>query len=164
MARLEDLYDDAAAALSPSDVAAMLVADSLSSLKADAGFLGTVSTDGRTLEVARVTPASKRPVRLAFPLDSSYPLAVAVRERHALFIASNEQLACDHPGLIRVDAEDHACATIPLFAGDGRLLGAVNVAFADPHEFSDDERALIEQLAERCAAAMSPPGSGQQHI
>lgn len=138
----------------PLEAAATVLAGALELLGADAGFVATPAPGG-VLEVARVTPFSKSPVRLEFPLDSPYPLAVAMRERHPLFIASNEQLACDHPGLVRVVEEDHACATMPLFAEDGELLGAVNVGFEDPREFDEDERALIGVVARRCAAALA---------
>jgi GAF domain-containing protein len=150
--RLEEV--NAHSVPAPLDAAAMVLAGALELLGADAGFVGTVAPGARVLEVARVTPFSKSPVRLAFPVDSPYPLAVAIRDRQALFIASNEQLACDHPGLVRVVEEDHACATMPLFAADGGLLGAVNVGFEDPHEFDDDERTLIGVVAKRCAAAL----------
>jgi GAF domain-containing protein len=71
-----------------------------------------------------------------------------------VFIASNEELECDHPGLVRVDAADHACATVPLRASDGRLLGAMNVAYEEPHPFTDDEHTLIDAAARRCAAVL----------
>lgn len=139
----------------PVDAAALFVAQGLDMVGADAGFVGTVAADGQTLEVIRVTAASDNLVRLAFPLGSPYPIAEAIRGRRAMFIASNEQLRCDHPGLVRVDSEDHACATIPLFDAQGDLLGALNVGFEDPHEFSDEERRVIEFLAERCATILA---------
>jgi hypothetical protein len=134
MERLEEIYAAAPGARSPNEAVAMMVAPLLADIGADAGFVGAVSADGRTVEVARVTPFSKAPVRLAFPLDAPYPLAATIRRAQPLFIASNEQLACDHPGLIRVEAEDHACATLPLVG--------------------DEERAAIEQLAARCARTL----------
>jgi GAF domain-containing protein len=153
MERLEEIYAAAPGTGTPSEAVAMMVAPFLTEVGADAGFVGAVAADGRTIEVARVTPYSKAPVRLAFALDAPYPLAATIRRAQPLFIASNEQLACDHPGLIRVEAEDHACATMPLLAEDGELLGALNLGFEDPHEFTDEERTAIEQLAARCARA-----------
>jgi GAF domain-containing protein len=143
----------------PVDAAARFVAQGLELVGADAGFVATVAADGQTLEVIRVTPASDNLVRLAFPLGSPYPIAEAIRGRRAMFIASNEQLRCDHPGLVRVESDDHACATLPLFDERGDLLGAINVGFEDPHEFSDEERRVIEFLAERCATILGAPPS-----
>jgi transcriptional regulator with GAF, ATPase, and Fis domain len=135
--------------------AVSLVADALSELGADAGFLATIGDDGRTLDVARVTPFSKTPARLSFSLDSPYPLAQAFRTREPLFIASNTRLACDHPGLVRVRSDDHACATLPLLDENGTILGALNIGFEDPHEFTPDERREVAQLADRCVIALT---------
>ena len=153
MTRLEQLYSRGG--LTPGDVAAMIVASELESVGADAAFVATVVEDGRTLEVARVTPYSAHPVRLAFPVDARYPLAEAVRSGRSLFIASNEQLSCDHPGLLRLKEQDHACATMPLLRKEGELIGALNLGFEDPHEFTDEERVRIARIAEECADALA---------
>ena len=139
----------------PADVATVIVADCLEVLNADAGYVGTVGTDGQTIEVARVTEFSHTPVRLEFPLDAPYPLAETIRTGRELFIESNEQLVCDHPGLVRVKEEDHACATLPLYDENGDLLGALNLGFDEPHEFTPDEREQIQILAGFCADVMA---------
>lgn len=138
-----------------SAVGTAIVADCLDALGADAGFVGTIAADGRTLDVARVTPFAQKPVRLSFPLDAPYPLAETVRTKRPLFIADNEQLRCEHPGLVRVKSEDHACATLPLLSEDGELLGAVNFGFEEPHSFDDEELELIGLIGQRCAEAMT---------
>jgi hypothetical protein len=153
MTRLETVY--ALADAGALDAAAGVLAARLSSLGADAGFVAMVSPDGRTLEVARVTPFSGTPVRLAFPFDAPYPLAAAIRRNEALFISSNDTLACDHPGLIRIRGEDHACATLPLRSNDGAVIGSANVSFEDPREFTDSDRAEIESLFAACATVMA---------
>ena len=145
---------DAARTRLGAKIAAVVVGDCLSLVGADAGFVATVGDDGGTLEVARVTPYAERPAHLSFPLDAPYPLAHTMRTREPLLVASNAAL-CEHPGLVRVKSEDHACATMPLLAEDGTLLGAVNFGFEEPHRFSDEEVELIGVVARRCAEAMS---------
>lgn len=152
MARLEEVY--ALADAGALEAGAAILAARLNDLGADAGFVATVSADRRTVEVARVTPFSRAPVRLAFPANAPYPLAAAIRRDEALFISSNETLACDHPGLIRMRGEDHACATLPLHTGDGKVIGSANISFEDPREFSDRDRAEIKVLFAACAEAM----------
>jgi hypothetical protein len=154
MARLESVYA-AGSAPSKLDAAAGVLASRLDGLGADAGFVATVTADGRTIEVARVTPFSGTPVRLAFPADAPYPLAAAIRRNERLFISSNEALECDHPGLIRIRGEDHACATFPLHGSEGSVIGSANVSFEDPREFSDRDRVAIEALFAACEAAMA---------
>lgn len=152
LARLEQIA--ALTESSAADRAALAIAAELGRLGADAAFVATLSANGRTVDVSRVTPFSEHPARLAFPVEAPYPLAEVMRRGDALFIASNEQLNCDHPGLIRIQDVDHACATIPLRDTNGALLGALNLGFEDPHEFSDAERAEIQLLAERCARVL----------
>ena len=152
MVRLEQI--GALTDSSAGDRAALAIAPELGRVGADAAFVAILSPNGRTIDVSRVTPFSEHPARLAFPVESPYPLAEVIRRGDALFIASNEQLNCDHPGLIRIQDVDHACATIPLRDAHGALLGALNLGFEDPHEFSEAERAEIALLAERCARVL----------
>jgi hypothetical protein len=58
-------------------------------------------------------------------LGADTAFVATVTDDGALFIASNEQLRCDHPGLVRVQSDDHACATLPLFDDVGVLAGVV---------------------------------------
>jgi GAF domain-containing protein len=126
----------------------------LSVLGADAGFIGRLlGTDA--LQIVHVAGfAYETRERLLIPLDAPYPLAEAVRSDRALFIASNEELRCDHPGLIRMKHADHACATIPL-AADGRLLGALNVTYDSPRSFDAADKELLHLFAERCARTIA---------
>lgn len=133
----------------------MCLARELGLVGADVGYIGVPDPSRLAVEVARVTPHSERPVRLAFPVDAPYPLAAALRTGSELFIADNEQLRCDHPGLTRVVAEDHACATLPLRDDSGTVIGALNVGFEDPHEFTEQEREQIERIAAQCASALA---------
>ncbi len=154
MARLEEVY----AGVEVSGVleaAAATLASGLGDVGADAGFIGVVSRDGRTVDVRRVTPFSRVAVRLAFPIEAPYPLAAAIRRDEAMFIASNEALACDHPGLVRVRGEDHACATRPLRGPSGAVIGSANVSFEDPREFTDGDRRGIEELFAACEATIA---------
>ena len=138
----------------PTVRAARLLQGTLGEIGADVGFLGTPTESGEAVDVFRVTRASQNLVRLAFPAGAPYPLAHALRTGRDVFVASNEQLRCDHPGLVRVESRDHACATVVLRGADDRPIGAMNVAFDDPHEFRDDELQAIAAAAERCAAAL----------
>ena len=135
------------------DAATACLLPALERLGADAGYVALRNDE--QLEIARVTPFSERPVYLAVPLDAPYPLAVATRHAVPLFIESNDVLACDHPGLVRMKAVDHACATVPLAADEVGVLGAVNVTFEDPRTFAAEDRAILSETVARCAQALS---------
>jgi GAF domain-containing protein len=145
---------DAARTLLGAKLATVIVSECLPLVGADAGFVATLGADGETLEVERVTPFSERAAHLSFPADAPYPIAHTIRTREPLLVASNDEL-CEHPGLVRVKSEDHACATMPLFAQDGTLLGALNFGFDEPHAFAEEEVEVIGVVARRCAEAMS---------
>jgi GAF domain-containing protein len=151
--RLAQLAEDVPDELAPLDAAAAVVGRSLLVLGADVGFVATRAPEEDTIDVRRVTQYSRQPVRLSFPADAPYPLAAALANQRPLFITSNEDLSCNHPGLVRVESDDHACATIPL-VDEARVVGAMNIAFEDPHEFSDEERTLIHALARNCTDAL----------
>ena len=136
-----------------AEVATSIVAHCLDPLGADAGFVATVARDPDCLDVRRVTPCSQEPARLSFPRAAPYPIAHAMRTGNRLVIAGNAEL-CDHPGLVRVKSEDHACATMPLFDDDGELLGAINLGYDEPRPFTEAELDAIEALARHCAEAM----------
>ena len=155
--RLEALYLQDGA-IAPADAAASILAEQLPALGADVGFIATLAEDGATVQVKRVTPFSRLPVELSFGIDAPYPLAAVLRDGDARFIESNEQLRCDHPGLVRVDPQDHACATLSLRDADGALLGALNVGFEDPHAFTDEERTQLRTLAATCAEILASNG------
>ena len=153
--RLAEIYGTSDGDRIPSEWAAACLRIALTSLNADAGFVATLTADGRTVEAIRVTPASESFVRLAFPATSPYPLAATLRHRQTLFIGSNLELACDHPGLARLNTEDHGCATVALTDADGLLLGAINVVFEERHEFTSEARASIERVAAECSAILA---------
>ena len=153
--RLAEIYGTSHRDPMPNESAAICLRTALTSLNADAGFVATLTADGRTVEAIRVTPASESLVRLAFPATSPYPIAATLRHRQTLFIGSNLELGCDHPGLTRLNAEDHGCATVALNDADGLLLGAINVAFDEPHEFTAEDRTTIERVAAECSAILA---------
>jgi DNA-binding IclR family transcriptional regulator len=73
-----------------------------------------------------------------------------IRSDEAIFITSNEALACDHPGLLRVRDEDHACATMPLHGAEGAVIGSANLSWEAPREFSDADRVEVAALLAEC--------------
>ena len=129
LVRLGEIYAASGKDLAPAEHAAVRLRSTLTGMGADAGFVATLNGDGQTVDVVRVTPTSENFVRLAFPLSAPYPLAATLRHRQPLFIGSNLQMDCEHPGLVRMKAEDHACATLSLTVPVDVLVGAVNVTF-----------------------------------
>ena len=154
--QLEHATGRMSAAATPDDVAAVMLTSGLKALGADAGFVAVYDADRESLRVSRFAGYDSIPVeRLEVPLTANLPIAHAVRMRTAMFIGSNEELTCEHPGLTRVDPDDHACASMPLMVSeDLPPMGAINLRFDEPRTFSAGDERLFSMLAERCAQAM----------
>ena len=75
-----------------------MVAETLELLGADAGFVATVTEDGGMLSLSRLGPSSVEEAAVPLPLDAPYPIAAVARSLEPLFIADNEDLACNHAG------------------------------------------------------------------
>lgn len=144
------------AASTPDEVAQAVLTSGLRALEADAAFLAVVDGNGRQLRVSRFTGYDAIPVeQLELPLDANLPIAHAVRMRTTVLLGSNDDLASELPGCERLDPSDHACASIPLLAGeDEPPLGAINIRFDTPRVFSRMDERLFRLLGERCSEAM----------
>jgi GAF domain-containing protein len=154
--QLGDATSLMSSASTPDDVAFVMLTSGLRALGADAGFLAVYDSDREILRVSRFAGYDSIPVQqLEVPISANLPIAHSIRMRTALFVGSNEELMCDHAGLARLDPDDHACATVPLMISeDVPPLGAINVRFDSPREFSQVDRKLLAMLGERCAQAM----------
>lgn len=154
--QLSDATSLMSSAGTPDEVAFVMLTSGLRALGADAGFLAVYDSERELLRVSRFAGYDSIPVeQLEVPLAANLPIAHAIRMRTALFVGSNEELLCDFDGLERLDPADHACASVPLMVGeDVPPLGAINVRFDSPREFSQVDRRLLAMLGERCAHAM----------
>ncbi|MBC7644876.1 MAG: GAF domain-containing protein [Thermoleophilia bacterium] len=151
------LYNVTAAlskAASAEEVVGVMFVQGLAVLAATGGFLGIVSERGDQLDIQRFAPDSGGVVEhVLVPLDSPLPIAASSRDGKIRLIASNEQLACDFPGLHRLNPADHACATVPIMIGD-RIWGAMNIAFEPAQPFTSVGEHLMTMLAEHCGDAL----------
>ncbi len=154
--QLGDATSRMSAASTPDEIAYVMLTSGLRALGADAGFLAVYDSDRELLRVSRFAGYDSIPVQqLEVPLSANLPIAHSIRMRTPLFVGSNEELMCDHAGLERLDPDDHACATVPLMVSeDLPPLGAINVRFDSPREFTQVDRKLLTMLGERCAQAM----------
>lgn len=151
--RLYEVTAALSSAALPDEIIAVMFAQGLRALAADSGFIGIVSDDGHELEVQRFDDYSGAVAEaLTIPITANFPIAASARDGGVRIIQSNEDLACDFPGLERLNPADHACATIPL-SSRGQVWGALNVALDAPRAFTSTERSLMLVLGEHCGAA-----------
>ncbi|HRC77868.1 MAG TPA: ATP-binding protein, partial [Kouleothrix sp.] len=85
-----------------------------------------------------------------FALDAALPIAEAVRARKPLLFETAAEWLARYPQLAQTGG---AMVALPLLAGD-RPLGGFAMIFADERNFSEDDRAFMQALAQQCAQAL----------
>ena len=141
-------------ALTPDQVLDVAVGPGFDAVGAPRGMVMLVDEDA--LVPARTgdlqTDGIGAPVRI--PLDDPSPLAAVARSGTAVFYASRAEIRAEHPVAInRVRTDTAALAVVPL-AIEGRILGVLAFAFAEPRLFSMADRRLFATIGALCAQAL----------
>ena len=158
--RLEALQratSELTAALTPREVADVIVRNGLAAVGAVRGSVSILDADGAALEIigAAGYPAAILARFHRFPLDEPFPLTDAVRTGEPIFLGNAEERASRYPSLVelRTDNGDGAMAAIPLRATRG-VVGALGLNWTEPRAFPPDEIAFIDALAQQCGQAL----------
>ena len=143
-------------ALTPADVAGVVMREAMDALNAAQGHVTVVSEDPSWLEmlVSRNLPPSALERLARFPSDAPMPSAEACRTAAPLWIETPEVLVARYPLVFqRPDATAQALASLPLMSR-GRVLGVLSLSFSSPRTFTADERAFLQDLAGQTAQAL----------
>jgi anti-anti-sigma factor len=156
-ARLHSVAAALAEALTPSDVAAAILAEVVPALGADRGSVFQLAEDDAALEAIawrNVDSALIEPYT-RIGLRERVPVADAVRQRRALWFEKPEEFEEAYPDFARLilGGGYRASASIPLSVGS-RINGAMNLSFTRPHTFSTEDRELLVALSAQCAQAL----------
>lgn len=159
-ARLQSVTAALANALTPAQVAAVVVEQAAAALGADAGLIYRATPEGDALELLRSVgyPEERIGRWQRIPIELATPVAVAARRRAPLFIDSAAAWATDFPdgGPLPTLPGSTAWAAIPLTAAD-RVLGVMGLSFhsSSTTPIPDErDRALAVTLAQQCAQAL----------
>ena len=148
-----------AQALSPDDVAGAVIDEAARATDATSGGLWLIDRERGTLELVRSLgfAGDARRSYSRIPLDGSrqLPVVSAVRDREAMFIETDDELA-RWPGAA-VPAASVAVhgpiAVVPLIV-QGRPVGVVAYRFRRGRHIDDDERAVMMMVARYAAQAL----------
>jgi len=143
-------------ALTPEQVAMIVVQQGTVVLGARAGFVAVLNARDSRLEVIAHHGHSSALVESIrrFKLTDRTPVVDAVRERQAQWYESPEEMAEAYSGMrISMNALDNAWADIPLMV-ENRVLGAIGLSFSRPRHFSADDKAFMNAMAQQCAQAL----------
>ncbi len=147
-----------AQALTPGQVAEVIVAQGVAALGAFAGSIVILTPSGTELEVLRATGYPEELVQSwqRFPLDTPTPISDIVRNGELIVIESLEENIQHYPLTVQVLAgkvEAGSLAAIPLVV-DGRRLGGLGLNFKDFRLFSQQDREFMLTLGQQCAQAL----------
>jgi PAS domain S-box-containing protein len=155
-ARLQSIAAALSEALTPAQVADVVITQGIAAIGAQAGSIALLSAQGDALELIGATgyPAPVLDSWRQVSLSEDVPLAEAARLKTMVLIESTAALAERYPKLGQPSISEYrAWGAIPLLV-DGHVNGTLGLSFRQAHEFSGDERAFLLTLASQCAQAL----------
>jgi PAS domain S-box-containing protein len=145
-------------ALTPVQVADIIVAQSLAALDAESSSLRLISADGRTLDALRNSGLSAETAErwASIPLDTPMPICEVVRTGRPLYFEDRNALAMSYPALEPIVAPlgYQAFAIVPLSI-EGRTIGSLALTFGEPRRFADEDRDVLLAMAGLAAQAIT---------
>ncbi len=153
--RLQAVTEALSEALTPAQVVAAVMDQGIGALDADAGVMVLLEPDGEFLELVE---QRGYPVEVAegwhrFPASAPVPIADAVRRGEIIIVSSPAERDRLYPRLSGTQVVYPVSLSVPLLV-EGERMGAMGLGFAEPRDFSDDDRALMMALARQCAQAI----------
>ncbi len=154
MARLHASRSALARALTPMDVAAVIVREGVAALQGRAGSVALISADGEFLDLISTVgdPAQALGHWRRLPLSQAGPFAEALRARSLLYFDSVQSLAARHPEMAG-GGLNGAVALVPL-AVDERNYGVFAVGVPPSGDLSLAEKDLLQAFANQGAQAL----------
>ena len=158
-ARMRQLQSVTAAlsdALTPNEVADVILRHGLVALGAAAGSVALYDQAGKGVRIIAATGYGSEVVEAFqwFSSDMPMPLAEVIRTGEAVYLESNEAWADRYPGVdVHVATGYGAAAAAPLEV-QGRVVGALGLSFASPQTFDAEDRDYLATLARQCAQAL----------
>lgn len=157
LASLLKLATHLSAALTPSQVADVIIRQGLLNLHANVGIFSMLDKERTEFKNLRIVgyPQALIDAWPTFPADAPVPVADAVRERQLLIFESLADRHARYPHLayLRALGSEGAFVALPLLVRD-RPIGGLAFGFPDERTFSEDEHAFLLTLAELAAQAL----------
>ncbi len=155
IARYQLITSALSGALTAPQVVEVIVSQGISMLGAVAGSVTTLTPDGQYLEVMGASGYRQEVIEHwhSFSIDAPALMAMAVKQREAIWINSRADAPDQYKPTIASDSPHHAWAAIPL-ATDDHLIGAMGLSFSEPQTFNTDDKAFILTMGQKCAQAL----------
>ncbi len=155
--RLQSLTSGLLRALTPAQVAEVVVREGLPAVQAEAGALVVVSWEDRKVRLvdARGFPEARVEGWREVDLDLDTPITMSIRAGAPVWIPDAATRERSYPELARHYPEPMyaSWAVLPLSVRD-RPLGALAVCFSTPGDRPEEERTFMMLIAQQCAQAL----------
>jgi K+-sensing histidine kinase KdpD len=153
--RLEAMTAALTAAITPDEVARVVVDLGVEAFGASAGVLLVPRDDEPVLEIVRVIGYGDSDA-LSWrrtPLNAPAPLAEAARTGAPVWIESAEARTLRYPGLGPTSGRHAAWASVPMVT-EGRVVGVIGLSFREARTHDDGEWELLRAVAQQAALAL----------
>jgi PAS domain S-box-containing protein len=145
-------------ALTPAQVASVVVNQGIAALGSGAGFVALLLEDDTSLEIVESIGLPQEVIDSwrCFPVTAQLPVAETVRTGQPIFLESAEAFIMQYSILAHVPTitGNRAFACIPLTA-EGRTVGGMSFSFPNAMGFSEEDRAFMVTLGQQCAQAIA---------
>ncbi|MHC5599195.1 MAG: PAS domain S-box protein [Nostoc sp.] len=145
-------------ALTPQQVADVVVNQGISALSATGGSVVLLDQLGTDLKVVQAIgyPQSLIDTWASFPITAPNQIAETVRTRQPIFVENLAAMIARYPNLADVVTVtgNNAWASIPLIA-EGKVIGALALSFTTVRIFSEEDRGFMLTLGQQCAQAIA---------
>jgi hypothetical protein len=153
--RLEALTAALTAAITPDEVARVVVDLGVEAFGASAGFLVVPRDDEPVLELVRVVGYDDEDTQSwrRTPLNATVPLAEAARTAVPVWIESPGARRSRYPELGPTSGRHAAWASVPMVT-EGRVVGVLGLSFREARTHDDGEWELLRAVAQQAALAL----------
>ncbi|MEH2314140.1 MAG: PAS domain S-box protein [Nostoc sp.] len=145
-------------ALTPQQVADVVVNQGIAALEATAGSVVLLNEGGTTLKVVQAIGYLQSLIDTwtNFPLTAPNQIAETVRTKQPIFLENLAVMNAKYPNLADAVAltGNNACASIPLIA-EGKVIGALGLSFATAQIFNEEDRGFMLTLGQQCGQAIA---------
>jgi PAS domain S-box-containing protein len=155
VARLQAVTAAASRALTPEQVAEVVVGQGVAAFGALAGSILLLNQDESALEMAGAVgyPPDVLAAWQRIPMDLHVQATEAVKTRRSVWIPTPDVAVARYPTLASTRTTGaRAFAAVPLIV-DERVIGVMGLSFAEPRDLDAADRAFIEALAQQYAQA-----------
>ncbi|MBC6432585.1 PAS domain S-box protein [Nostoc sp. HG1] len=145
-------------ALTPQQVADVVVNQGIAALQATAGSVVLLTEGHTTLKIVQAIGYSQSLIDswANFPITAPNQIAETVRTGQPIFLENLAAMIARYPNLADVVSltGNNAWASIPLVA-EGKVIGGLGLSFATGQIFNEEDRGFMLTLGQQCAQAIA---------